>query len=48
MIMLSAMNYILWKPRMKDILFYKDLCNLLENKGDKLVATKDEEWKKMN
>ena len=46
--MLSTMNYALWKPRMEDILFYKDLYDPLENKGDKPAATKDEEWKKMN
>ena len=33
---------------MKDILFYKDLYDPLDNKGDKPVVTKDEEWKKMN
>ncbi|GFY95563.1 hypothetical protein Acr_10g0009480 [Actinidia rufa] len=48
MILLSAMNYAIWKPRMEDILFYKDLHDSLENKRDKPVAAKDEEWKKMN
>ncbi|GFY85307.1 hypothetical protein Acr_04g0000450 [Actinidia rufa] len=48
MILLSAMNYAIWKSRMEDILFCKDLHDPLENKGDKHVATKDEEWKKMN
>ena len=48
MIMLSVTNYALWKPRMEDILFYKDLFDPLENKGDKPAAKKDEEWKKMN
>ena len=33
---------------MKDILFYKDLYDPLENKRDKPTATKDEEWKKIN
>ncbi|GFS31562.1 hypothetical protein Acr_00g0018110 [Actinidia rufa] len=33
---------------MEDILFCKDLHDPLENKGDKPVATKDEEWRKMN
>ena len=42
MIMLSAMNYALWKPRIEDILFCKDLYDHLENKRDKLVTTKDE------
>ncbi|GFS37111.1 hypothetical protein Acr_00g0049940 [Actinidia rufa] len=48
MIVLSATNYAIWKPRMKDILFCKDLHDPLENKGEKPVATKDEEWRKMN
>jgi len=48
MIMLSATNYALWKPRMEDILFCKDLHDPLENKGEKPIATKDEEWRKMN
>ena len=48
MIMLSAMNYALWKPMMEHILFYKDLYDPLENKGGKPVATKNDEWKKMN
>ncbi|GFS37164.1 remorin family protein [Actinidia rufa] len=33
---------------MKDILFCKNLHDHLKNKGDKPVATKDEEWIKMN
>ncbi|GFY80759.1 hypothetical protein Acr_01g0005680 [Actinidia rufa] len=33
---------------MEDILFCKNLHDPLENKGDKPVATKDEEWRKMN
>ncbi|GFZ07037.1 C-repeat/DRE binding factor 1 [Actinidia rufa] len=32
----------------EDILFCKYLHDLFENKGDKPVAMKDEEWKKMN
>ena len=48
MIMRSATNYVLWKSMMEDFLFYKDLYDPLENKGDKLVAMKDGEWKKMN
>ncbi|GFS43661.1 hypothetical protein Acr_00g0086260 [Actinidia rufa] len=48
MIVLSAMNYAIWKPRMEDILFCKDLHDPLENKGEKPVAKKDEEWRKMN
>ena len=48
MIVLSATNYAIWKPRMEDILFCKDLHDPLENKGEKPLATKDEEWRKMN
>ena len=48
MIVLSATNYALWKPRMEDILFCKNLHDPLENKGEKPEAMKDEEWKKMN
>ncbi|GFZ02406.1 hypothetical protein Acr_15g0010140 [Actinidia rufa] len=48
MILLSATNYAIWKPRMEDILFCKDLHDPLENKGDKPVVMKDEEWRKMN
>ena len=48
MIVLSATNYAIWKPRMEDILFCKDLHDPLENKGEKPIATRDEEWRKMN
>ncbi|GFY90898.1 hypothetical protein Acr_07g0010940 [Actinidia rufa] len=48
MIMLSATNYALWKPKMEDILFCKDLHDPLENKGEKPTEKKDEEWIKMN
>ncbi|GFS40774.1 hypothetical protein Acr_00g0070470 [Actinidia rufa] len=48
MIVLSATNYAIWKSRMEDILFCKDLHDPLENKGEKPIATKDEEWRKMN
>ena len=48
MIMLLATCYALWKPRMEDILFCKNLYDPLENKWDKPIAMKDEEWKKMN
>ncbi|GFS32936.1 hypothetical protein Acr_00g0025470 [Actinidia rufa] len=48
MILFSATNYTIWKPRMEDILFCKNLHDPLENKGDKHVATKDEEWRKIN
>ncbi|GFY92660.1 hypothetical protein Acr_08g0010560 [Actinidia rufa] len=34
--------------QMEDILFCKDLHNPLDNKGEKPVAKKDKEWRKMN
>ncbi|GFZ21319.1 hypothetical protein Acr_29g0004810 [Actinidia rufa] len=49
MIILSAINYALWKLQMEDILFCEDLYDSLEIKGDKpAAARKDEELKKMN
>ncbi|GFZ21458.1 hypothetical protein Acr_29g0006200 [Actinidia rufa] len=48
MIVFSVMNYAIWKPKMEDILFCKDLHDPLENKGEKPLETKDEEWRKMN
>ncbi|GFY93906.1 hypothetical protein Acr_09g0003520 [Actinidia rufa] len=48
MILLSTMNYATWKPRMENILFCKNLHDSLENKGDKPIATKDDEWRKIN
>ena len=48
MIMLLATNYAIWKSRMEDILFCKDLHSPLENKEENHIAKKDEEWKKMD
>ena len=48
MIILSVTNYAMWKLRMEDILFCKDLYDPLENKINKPITKKDEEWKKMN
>ncbi|GFY97732.1 hypothetical protein Acr_12g0002730 [Actinidia rufa] len=36
------------QQRMEDILFCKDLHDPLENKGEKSIEKKDEEWTKMN
>ncbi|GFZ00193.1 hypothetical protein Acr_13g0015920 [Actinidia rufa] len=41
-------NILSEKLRMENILFYKDLHDPLEDKGDKPIAMKDDEWKKMN
>lgn len=33
MVKLTSTNYPIWKPKMEDIHFYKDMCGLVE-KGD--------------
>ncbi|XP_022843230.1 ras-related protein RABH1d-like [Olea europaea var. sylvestris] len=38
MIKLTITNYILWRPRMEDLLSCKDLYDLLEIKGDKCIC----------
>ncbi|GFS37590.1 hypothetical protein Acr_00g0052910 [Actinidia rufa] len=43
MILLSATNYAIWKPRMEDILFCKNLHDPLKNKGDKPVVMEEDE-----
>lgn len=48
MIMLTATNYAIWKPRMEDMLYTKDLFDPLELKGVKPADTKDVDWKKAN
>lgn len=45
---LSATNFTIWKPRMEDILYCKDLYDPIENKGVKPKDMTDEEWKKLN
>lgn len=48
MVLLSATNYAIWKPRMEDMLSWKDLYDPLEYEGVKPNDTKTEDWKKLN
>ena len=46
MIKLTATNYSIWKPKMEDILYYKDLYDPVEKgeaKPDNITA---DDWKK--
>ncbi|CAH9105958.1 unnamed protein product [Cuscuta epithymum] len=48
MIMLTATNYTLWKPRMEDFLSCKDLFDPIEMKGINPDPAKSTKWKKIN
>lgn len=48
MILLIATNYAIWKPRMEDMLYSKDLFDPIELVGVKPIETKMEDWKKFN
>ena len=48
MIKLDSTNYSIWKSRMEDLLFCKDLYDPIEEKGVKPAAKSDGDWKKIN
>ena len=48
MIKLTSSNYSIWKPRMEDILYCKDLYQPLQNEGKKPEAKSDADWTLMN
>ncbi|KAM1052978.1 hypothetical protein ACFX2C_000527 [Malus domestica] len=48
MIKLTNSNWVTWKPRMKDILYCKDLHEPIEGDAAKPESMSDAEWKKMN
>ena len=48
MIKLSASNYSIWKPMMEDIIYCKDLHNLIEGDSAKPSSMPDKEWVKMH
>lgn len=48
MIRLTSSNYALWKSRMEDILFCKDLYDPIELGSAKPIEIKDIDWKKMH
>lgn len=48
MVKLTASNYSIWKTRMEDILYCKELFEPIELNGIKPDAKTDDEWKKLN
>ncbi|KAL6211007.1 hypothetical protein ACLB2K_016236 [Fragaria x ananassa] len=48
MVRLNHSNWITWKPRMEDILYYKDLHEPIEGVEAKPEGTSDANWTKMN
>lgn len=46
MVGLNGRNYVIWKAKMEDMLFYKDLNSPI--KGGKLEKMSDDNWKKLN
>ena len=48
MIKLTTFNYSIWKTRMEDILYCKELFEPIECRGYKPVTTTKDEWKKLN
>ena len=48
MIKLIASNYSIWKTRMNDILYCKELFKPIECKGYKPITITEDEWKKLN
>ena len=47
MIKLKALNYSIWNTRIDDILYCKELFELIECRGYKPVTTTEDEWKKL-
>ena len=45
---LTASNYSIWKPKMEDILYCKDLFDLIEFGNDKPEKQTEADWKKMH
>ncbi|TNV99285.1 hypothetical protein C5H24_12350, partial [Xylella fastidiosa] len=48
MLVLTATNYAIWKPRMEDMLILKELYEPLEHVGVKPIEVKTEDWKSLN
>jgi len=48
MIKLECTNYSIWKSRMEDLLFCKDLYDPIEEKGVKSTSKSDGDLKKIN
>ena len=48
MIKLSTSNYLIWKPMMEDVLYCKDLHDLIEGDSAKPSDMLDKDWEKSN
>ena len=48
MIKLLASNYLIWKPMIKDELYYKDLHDPIEGDSAKPSEMSDKDWEKLN
>ena len=48
MLKLTSSNYSIWKPRMEDILYCKDMYEPLQNGGEKPVGKSDTKWSILN
>lgn len=48
MIKLNSSNYSIWKPKMLDILYCKDLYEPVEGDGTKPTETEEKDWKIIN
>jgi hypothetical protein len=48
MVKLIASNYPIWKTRMEDILYCKDLFDPIKLEGVKPISTTNDDWNKMN
>lgn len=48
MIRLSASNYSIWKPKMEDILYCKDLYDLILGDEAKPSTMSEGDWKKLD
>ena len=48
MIEFTASNYAIWKPRMEDILYCKDLYDPIEGDQAKPTTISAKEWEKSN
>ncbi len=48
MVKLNSSNYSIWKPRMEDLLFVRDLYDPIEGDENKPAGKTDEEWAKLH
>ena len=47
-IRLNSLNYLYWKHKMEDLLYYKYLFDIIETKGTKTVKKTNQDWNKIN